>query len=159
MAADLEWCWTTSANERTAPPGQSQLPRLRRPPAVLSAEAVGDFSRAVEYVDDWENGKGIELFGYDPGQSSLVVDEYELKLRVAIDHFAAYQGGPLRVVIITLEDQENSLVFVPQEPVPFVTRLLGAWDAAWARANARRNYRALGVATLENLYSLPSVHE
>jgi len=159
LATDLEWCWRGSVRKQSDLRSATSL-RAKHPPlTLLSAETVSEFTDDVQYIDEWDNGKGIELFAYDRGKSSSIIDEYDLRLRVALDHFVACEGGPLRLVIITLDDQENSLVNVPHEPIPFVESLLEAWNASWVRMNARRKYKSLGMVKLETIYSLPLIHE
>ena len=130
----------------------------RRPLTPLSVETFGDFFADVKYIDEWDNGKETEVFAYDADTPFPIMDEYDLWLRIALEYFAAYEGGPLRLVIITLDDTENSFVFVPHEPIPFVEKLLDTWNAPWARTHARRKYGSLRIVKLETIYSLPMIH-
>jgi hypothetical protein len=160
LGKDLEWCWRSSTRPELAVAEPAELLAGNRPLSPLTAETFGKFAEDVRYFDDkWSLSKGIELFGYDPGASSLVIDDYDLRLRVALEHFVAYEGGPLRLVILTAEDEDYSMVFVPHTPIAFVANLLDGFGAPWARANARCKYRWLGVAKIEDCYALPLVHK
>ncbi|HLA84386.1 MAG TPA: hypothetical protein VJL29_06305 [Thermoguttaceae bacterium] len=153
LTPDLGWSWRSSV--RGENDTSNEIVSQNRPLTRLSAQTFADFVADVQYIDEWDNGKGIDLFGYDPDAASAIISEYDSGFRTAIDRFAVCEGGPLRLVIITLEDQENSLVFVPHDPVPIVEKLLETWNASWAKANARRKYHRLRGVKLETIFSLP----
>ena len=121
---------------------------------MLSAESYADFLDDVRYIDDWDLWKGIELYGYDPGTSSAVTGMEDKVPKAALQRFATNEVGPLRVVVIALDDMDNSLVFVPHEPIPVIARLIEASGGRWAREHARRKYSALRIARIETMFSL-----
>jgi hypothetical protein len=159
LTPNLEWCWRSSVRTPPAPDTHSTSAIGRRPLVPLSAETFDQFVADVQYIDEWDNGKDIELFAYDAGTASLIIDEYDHGLRTALADFAAYEGGPLRLVIITPDDEENSLVFVPRAPIPSVEKLLERWDAPQARESGQRKYGDLRIVKLETIYSLPLIHD
>ena len=160
LGNDLEWCWRSSTRPELAAAEPAELLAGNRPLSPLTAESFGKFEEDVRYFDDkWSLSKGIELFGYDPGASSLIIDDYDLRLRVALEHFVAYEGGPLRLVVMTADDEDNSMVFVPHRPIAFVATLLEGWGAPSRGQTLRHKYRRLGVAKIEDCYALPLVHK
>ncbi len=158
LASNLGWCWRSSVRELADPDTDPALQDGCRPLTPLSAATYDEFAADIQYIDDWDNGKEIELFAYDPDISSFTIVE-DSNLRIALTNFATHEEGPIRLVIVTLDDEENSLVFVPHSPVPFVEKLLEIWNAPWVRENNRHKYDALRIVKLETMYSLPINHE
>jgi hypothetical protein len=147
LCEQIEWCWRSSVRSENISGDTSLF-------IPLSASNIPQFIEDLIFVDEWDLGKNIELIGYDCGKSSLVIDEYNLRFYQALTHFAVYEGGPIRIAVITLDDTDNSLVFVPHKPIPLIEKFLASWDAPWLKSNAQRKYHKLGVATLESMYAI-----
>jgi hypothetical protein len=159
LAPYLEWCWRSSIRATAANDTESTSTDQYGALTRLSVETFAEFEEDIQYIDEWDNGKGIELFAYDPGMTPSIIDEDDHYLRMVLVRFAADEEGPLRLVNITVDDEDNSLVFVPHSPAPFVEKLLKAWGAPQARTDGWRKYKALGISKLETIYSLPPVRE
>jgi hypothetical protein len=158
LSNGLEWCWRSNIHSDNILSNNLEI--HFKPLSILTAETIDMFVSDMRYYDE-TNGisKGIELIGYDQGRSSLIIDEYDLKFRIALENFVSYEHGPIRIVILTSEDEDNSLVFMPHYPVSYVNIILHTWNNSWHKNNVLRQYRKLGVARIEMAYALPLIHD
>jgi hypothetical protein len=149
----LNWCWYSIGYALPRDVAVSETKPFSRPLATISADSIDAFSCDLDAVDAVDDGRFIGLFGIDRGSEELVVDQYALRLRTALEHFAVYEGGPIRIAVITLENETNSYVYVPHSPIPPVQAILDEWQVGSSNVKTHP-YKRLRVISLESLYAL-----
>ena len=83
------------------------------------------------------------------------IGDREGNLRKAVEHFAVYEAGPIRiaVTIATFPDSGLNEVYVPHLPVPAVQAMLEEWGVRPSNLKKHR-YKRLRSPSLEDLYAL-----
>ena len=151
----LTWCWESIG--WTGQQGEicAEGERRPRPLSILSADTIRDFIYDLETVDDEDWSIDIALFGIDNGSEHLIIDQYDLNLRRAVEHFATFEAGPIRIAMTlwTVPLVDGNCVFVPHRPVPAVQGLLDRWNVRPSSIK-KHPYRRLAPLSLENCYAL-----
>jgi hypothetical protein len=75
-------------------------------------------------------------------------------LEQELRRLAAEEDGDVQLVILQIGDTPNDYVYVRRDPSGGAARMLEQWDIGAAGSFEEKKYRALGVATLENLFGL-----
>lgn len=150
LASDLEWLWTSE----TRPPSPNQradvVSRALTHVTDLTVPAlVADLSDR----DQDGFGRFVALFGVrkvpERLESGWLHDE--------LGRLAAEEDGDLQLVLVQIGDTPNDYVYVRRDPSGSVARMLEQWGVGEAGSLDEKKYRALRVATLENLFGLNAV--
>jgi hypothetical protein len=149
LSSGLGWCWESL---RTGEPSQDSaslgLPP-ERPMIALTAENAGSLfdDLCEENVDG--NGRKIGLFGVDAAAVPTLLDP--VGFRGALEAYLVHERGPIRMVVVLIEDTDPQCFFVPHEPCSEVSVLLRMWKMH-GPARKTRPYGRLRLAALESIY-------
>jgi len=147
LASDLEWLWISE----TRPPSPNQRADVvARALTHLTDSTTPALVTDLSERDQDGFGRFVALFGVrkvpERLESGWLHDEL-VKL-------AAEEDGDLQLVVVQIGDTPNDYVYLRRDPSGDAARMLEQWGVGETGSFDEKKYRALRVATLENLFGL-----
>lgn len=152
LTTALAWVWTSGRSGASANGAQFDKLPDRRPWTRLAPATKGTFEKDLSERDEEQNGRWIILVGAAPEEAGLPIADGLVEKE--IKRFASTESGPVRIVVVQIEDLSKSQVYVPHKPHPSVVELLAHWGIHASESVPTRPYSRLRVIALEKLRPL-----
>jgi hypothetical protein len=144
--------WASERSGAVALDSEAQdLPANRGFTLLIENNASSLVQDFLEHDIDGD-GRFITIVAMDGSRSSQPLDY--ILLQPTLERFAAHEEGPIRMVMVKLNDTFNAHIFVPHKPIETVGMLLVDLGLTSSTNREIRSYKSLRLAKLESLFSL-----
>ncbi len=151
LSSRLTWCWRSDRQYEVAEWSPvKNLPKKRSMTLLTpqSASLLLDDLLEEDVEGQW---RGITLFGMDMSNATCP-DENALKLY--LKQLSETGNGPLKLVMVFIEDDKDTYIFVGQHRDAAVEDILAHLGVRLDAIKHKRKYSELRFARLENLFQV-----